>query len=235
MVSYKAAFLAGGLALLGCADGSRVMGPDPGEPSMARGEPGGGKPIECVGAFTGVAPGNLVVPSGSFCIIIGATVGGNVLVEKDAIGFHSHNSDIEGSVHSPGVVLDVRILDSRVGHNVDIRHTRVGTAGAICRSVIGGNVTLKDNAGFMNVGIGFPSNVCTAGNEISGNVHIDNNTGVISVNNNTITQSLHVNGNTGAISVFRNTIERTLECNGNVPPPVSFLNTAKNYVGQCQA
>lgn len=222
----------GGIAL-GCnTQDSDITAPPSDGPLMAS----GGKPIECPGLFTGVAPGNLVVPEGQFCIIIGATVGGNVQVESGAIGFHSHNSTIEGSVHSPGpIVFDVRVLDSQVGHNVDIRRTRSGTAGGICRSDIGGNVTLKDNAGSMNVGIGFPFDVCTAGNTIHGNVHVDDNTGVIGINNNTVDQSVHVNGNTGAITILRNTIAHTLECNGNVPAPVSLLNTANNFTGQCQS
>lgn len=236
---HKATSLACGIALLACTDGSRVTAPEgdaAGTVALAPGDPRGGRPVECVGAFTGATPGNLVVPEGSFCIILGATIGGNVLVESGAIGFHSHNSTIEGSVHSPGpIVFDVRILNTIVAHNVDIRQTRSGTAGAICRSQIGGNVTLKQNAGFMNVGIGFPSDVCTAGNTIAGNVHIDENTGVIQINNNTVEQSLHVNDNTGAITVIRNTVAHTLECNGNVPAPVSALNTANNFVGQCQA
>jgi hypothetical protein len=231
-----------GGVILGCdARESGITAPESG-PLMAS----GGRPIECTGTFTGVAPGNLVVPEGEFCIIIGATVGGNVQVQPGAVGFHSHNSTIEGSVHSPGpIVFDVRVLDSRVGHNVDIRRTQNGSAGAICASDIGGNVTLKDNAGYMNVGIGFPFDVCTSGNTIHGNVHVDNNTGVpaafldalgvIEINNNTVDQSVHVNGNTGLITVLANTIEHTLECNDNVPPPVSAGNSADNYVGQCQA
>jgi hypothetical protein len=231
-----------GAAIIGC-DGwnSGVTSPGTDKPLMAS----GGKPVECVGTFTGVAPGNLVVPSGSFCIIIGATVGGNVQVEPGAVGFHSHNSTIEGSVHSPGpIVFDVRVLDSHVGHDVEVRRTQNGSAGAICRSDIGGNVILKDNAGFMNVGIGFPFDVCTAGNSIHGNVDIDNNsgvppaflgaTGLIEINNNTVDQSVHVNSNTAIITILLNTIQKTLECNDNTPPPVSAGNTANNFVGQCQ-
>src|SRR5437899_9435690 len=68
----------------------------------------GGPPTQCSGAFTGTTQGNLVVASGDFCIILGATIGGNVLVSPGAIGFHSHHSTIEGSVLSPGpIVFDV--------------------------------------------------------------------------------------------------------------------------------
>ena len=134
----------------------------------------GGPPTQCSGAFTGTTEGNLVVASGDFCIILGATIGGNVLVSPGAIGFHSHHSTIEGSVLSPGpIVFDVRVLDSTVSHDVLVGQTRAGTAGAICRSTIGDNVILENNAGFMNVGSGFPFDVCpftTSGNHIGGNL-----------------------------------------------------------------
>jgi hypothetical protein len=195
-----------------------------------------GPPFECSGAFTGVAPGNLVVPSGKFCIILGATVGNNVLVEPGAIGFHSHHSTIGGSVLSPGpIVFDIRVLDSKVGKGVEIDNTRAGTAGGICRSTIGGDIRMKNDAGFMNVGIGFPSDVCFAGNTIGGNIIIDENSGFFTVNTNQVAQSVHVDNNTGFEFIGpANVIAHTLECENNTPAPFSFGNSASNFVGQCQ-
>jgi len=198
-----------------------------------------GPPTECNGEFTGVAPGNLVVPSGDFCIIIGATVGGNVLVEPGAIGFHSHGSTIEGSVLSPGpIVFDVRVLFSTVGHDVLVGQMPIGAAGGICRSTIGNDVILENNAGFMNVGSGFPFDVCpspTSGNHIEGNLIVDNSSGGNTIRDNTVDGSLHVDSNTGAETIFRNVIAHTYECNDNTFPPFSVGNTADNYVGQCTA
>jgi hypothetical protein len=194
-----------------------------------------GPPFECSGAFTGVAPGNLVVPSGKFCIIIGATVGNNVLVEPGAIGFHSHGSTIGGSVLSPGPIgLDIRVLNSKVGKSVEIDNTKSGSAGGICRSTIGGDIRLKNDAGFMNVGIGFPG-VCFAGNTIGGNIIIDHSSGFFTVNTNQIGQSVHVDDNTGFEFIGpANVIAHTFECENNSPAPFSFGNTAGNFVGQCQ-
>ncbi len=190
----------------------------------------------CTGAFTGVAPHNLVVPTGHFCIILGAKVGGNVLVKKGAIGFHSHHSTIGGSVLSPGpIVFDIRVLDSKVGHNILVAKTRSGTAGGICRSTIGGNILLKENAGTMNVGIGFPFDVCFAGNTIGGNIIADRNSGILTINHNRVNKSVHIDKNTGQEFIGPgNVITHTLECERNVPPPVSVGNTAHEFVGQCQ-
>ena len=197
----------------------------------------GGPPTQCSGAFTGTTQGNLVVPSGEFCIIIGASIGGNVLVSPGAIGFHSHHSTIDGSVLSPGpIVFDVRVLDSTVGHDVSVAQMRAGTAGGICRSTIGDNVILKNNAGFMNVGSGFPFDVCpfsTSGNHIGGNLILDDNSGGNTFNNNTVDGSVLINDNTNFEDSFENVIAHTFECNGNTPPPVGVGNTASNFVGQC--
>jgi hypothetical protein len=198
--------------------------------------PNGGPPVECSGAFTGVAPGDLVVPPDKFCIILGATVGNNVLVKPGAIGFHSHHSTIGGSVLSPGpIAFDIRVLDSKVGNGIEVDNTQAGTAGGICRSTIGGDIRLKNNAGLINVGIGFPSDVCTGGNTVGGNIIIDSNSGFFSVNTNQVGQSVHVDNNTGLEVIGpANVIAHTLECLNNTPAPFSFLNMASNYVGQCQ-
>jgi hypothetical protein len=197
----------------------------------------GGPPTQCSGAFTGTTQGNLVVASGDFCIILGATIGGNVLVSPGAIGFHSHHSMIEGSVISPGpIVFDVRVLDSVVGHDVLVAQMRSGTAGGICRSTIGDNVILEDNAGFMNVGSGFPFDVCpfpTSGNQIGGNLIVDDNSGGNTILDNVVDGNVLVNDNSGFEGIFDNLIGHTLECNDNAPPPASAANTASHFAGQC--
>lgn len=199
-------------------------------------DPGGGPPFECSGAFTGAAPGDLVVEPGKFCIILGATVGNNVLVKPGAIGFHSHHSTIGGSVLSPGpIVFDIRVLDSKVGKGVEVANTRAGTAGGICRSTIGGDIRLNNDAGSMNVGIGFPFDVCFAGNTVGGNIIIDHSSGFFTVNTNQVGQSVHVNSNTGIEIIGpANVIAHTLECENNAPAPFSFGNVAGNFVGQCK-
>jgi hypothetical protein len=199
----------------------------------------GGPPTECNGAIiAGSVPGNLVVPSGDFCLIQNTTVGGNVLVTQGAIGFSALGGNtIKGSVLSPGpIVFDIRVLASTVGHDILVAQMQPGSAGGICRSTIGGNVILQNNGGFMNVGSGFPFDVCpspTSGNHIGGNLIVDSNSGGNTITNNTVDQGVHVNNNTSFEDILENTIAHTLECNNNTPPPFSAGNTADNFVGQC--
>jgi hypothetical protein len=188
-------------------------------------------------ALTGTIEGNVIVPEGAFCLTVGATITGNVLVQEGAVGFHAHNSTIGGHVYSERpIVFDIRILDSEVGGNVHISRTRSGSAVAICRSHIGGNVHWTDNEGFQTIGIGFPADVCTAGNTIEGSVVLDNNSGPVNfnMNNNVVRGGVHAMNNRGSETIARNTIEGVLVCEGNEPPPVSAGNTAKSFQGQCQ-
>jgi hypothetical protein len=119
-----------------------------------------------------------------------------------------------------------------------VGQTRAGTAGAICRSTIGDNVILENNAGLMNVGSGFPFDVCpftTSGNHIGGNLIVADNSGGNTINNNTVDGSVLVNDNTNFEDSIENVIGHTFECNGNTPSPVGVANTASNFVGQCTA
>ena len=141
-------------------------------------------PVECTGTFIGFAPGNLIVPEGALCEIVGGAVGNNVKVQPGALGFHAEGAVIGGNVQSPGpVVGDVRIVTSEIGGNVTIQ--RSGTGVELTDNLIGGSVSVDDN--------------------------------------------------TGPVTILRNTIDGALSCQGNVPPPVSALNTARSFSGQCQA
>lgn len=73
--------------------------------------------IECTGAMSGVIDANIIVPAGEFCILLGATVNGHVRVEPGAVGFHAHNSDIRNFVMAHNPLLDIKVLDSRVGQS----------------------------------------------------------------------------------------------------------------------
>ena len=187
--------------------------------------------------LTGVIDGNVVVPEGAFCLTSAATITGSVRVEPGALGFHSHNSTILGNVLSPGdIVFDIRILDSHVGGNVDISKTHAGTFGAICRSTIDGDLHWNDNGGFETIGIGFPANVCTAGNTIHGNVVLSNNSGELgnfTFNNNQVDGNVIVNNNVGFENIHDNNIGGVLQCESNSPPPVNFANTPRSFHGQC--
>jgi hypothetical protein len=201
----------------------------------------GGPPTPCNGTLSGATvPGNLVVASGDFCLIQNTTVGNNVLVEPNALGLSLLGGNtVHGSVLSTEgpIVFDIRVLASTVDHNVVVKSMHLGTVGGICRSTIGGNVIIQNpEGGFMNVGSGFPFDVCpapTSGNHIGGNLIVDENSGGNTIEDNTVDQGVHVNNNSNFEIIGNNTITQTLECTNNSPPPISFGNTAGNFVGQC--
>jgi hypothetical protein len=197
----------------------------------------GGPPTDCTGSFTGAVSGNLVVPSGAFCTLLDSSVVGSVVVEPEAIGFHSENSTITGSVLAPGPISSgVLLVDTTVGQNVHVARTQAGTSSGICGSSIGGNVILVRNAGFVTVGLDFP--VCPfpgSRNEIGGDLIVTGNSGGIAITFNTVGTGVHINSNTNFQEIVNNEIGLILECNNNGPSPFPFSvgNTAKVFVGQC--
>ena len=190
--------------------------------------------LDCVGEFTGTHDGNLRVPSGEFCIIIGAEVTGNVLVEDGALGFHSHGSIIGKNVIVEGVQLDVRILNSEVGGYVDIANSgNAGTIGAICASEIGGNVRFTNNAGVYALGATGFGGVCPEGDVIGGNLIIEDNAAHFVIRGEEVGRNLQLMNNTGGATLIANQVEKNLNCEGNVPPPAGAGNVAERKKGQC--
>jgi hypothetical protein len=206
-----------------------------------------------------VVDGNVIVESGAFCIGFNSQIKGNVDVLQNAIGFHLHGGRVEGSVQSENPQLDIRILAATVTGSVKIKKTRPGTAGGVCRSEIFGDVILEENRGITTVGIGFPADVCTAGNTIHGQVKLEKNqfmgiwnvvgnqiggnlqvaensvVGSTDISRNTVGQDLQLFKNVGTTTLNTNTVRENLQCKENVAPPTGAGNTAKSAEDQCAA
>ena len=193
--------------------------------------------VYCTGTITGVIDGNVIVPEGSGCLALDAVITGFVRVEKGAVAFHAHRTTIGRDVRSPQqIVFDIRLLSSEVGGNVYIARTLPGTVGAICGSTIAGDVHWVQNQGFQKIGAPF-GGVCFLGNQIGGDVVLNNNSGPTNfhLDHNAIGGNVQVLSNTGNEAVFLNNIEGILNCQNNTPPPASFGNTAREFNGQCGA
>lgn len=119
--------------------------------------------------------GNVIVEPAAFCIGFGSQIKGNVIVLPNATGFHLHGGTVVGNVQSENPVFDIRIFSATVHGSIQIKKTRPGTAGAICRNEIVGDIVLEENQGITTVGIGFPSDVCTGGNIVHGQVKLEKN------------------------------------------------------------
>jgi hypothetical protein len=163
-----------------------------------------------------VVDGNVIVEPGAFCIGFGSQIKGNVIVLPNAIGFHLHGGTVVGNVQSENPQLDIRIFVATVHGSIQIKKTRPGTAGAICRSEIFGDIILEENQGITTVGIGFPQDVCTAGNTVHGQVKLEKNVfnGIWNVRGNTIlptpacalAMSVRCLGLLGNLQLFENTV-----------------------------
>ena len=206
-----------------------------------------------------VVDGNVIVEPGAFCIGFGTQIKGNVDVLQDAIGFHLHGGRIEGNVQSENPQLDIRIFVATVTGSIKIKKTRPGTAGAVCRSEIFGDVILEENEGITTVGIGFPTDVCTAGNTIHGQLKLEKNeftgiwnvvgnqiggnlqyadnaaVGSTNISRNTVGQDLQLFKNVGTTALNTNTVRENLQCKENVAPPTGAGNTAKSAEDECAA
>jgi hypothetical protein len=184
-----------------------------------------------------VVEGNVIVHPGAFCIALDSRIKGNVIVLPDAIGYHQHRGRTEGNIQADFPVLDIRVLDVEfVGGDIQINRTRPGTAGGICRSQINGSIQLKQNQGTVDIGIGFPFDVCTGGNTINGDIKVEESGpgAVHRINMNQVNGNLQYFKNTGATgTILNNQIKGNLQCKENVPPPVSAGNTAQSKEGQC--
>jgi hypothetical protein len=155
--------------------------------------------------------------------------------------------------------LDIRIFVATVTGSIQIKKTRPGTAGAVCRSEIFGDVILEENQGITTVGIGFPTDVCTAGNTIHGQLKLEKNqftgiwnvvgnqiggnlqhaentaVGSVNISRNTVGQDLQLFKNVGTTTLTTNTVRQNLQCKENVAPPTGTGNTAKSAEDQCAA
>ncbi|MDQ6613713.1 MAG: Ig-like domain repeat protein [Actinomycetota bacterium] len=125
--------------------------------------------IGCTNTITGDHPGSLVVSSGIVCVV-GATIGGSVIVAKGA------SIDIEGSTIGGGISAD-------------------GGAGTIriCGTNTKGTVSVQRMAGLVI--IGDPGDAACTPNRIGGSLILQDNTGGVEAINNTVARLVASNNN----------------------------------------
>ncbi|MBV9099875.1 MAG: hypothetical protein JOZ46_09900 [Candidatus Dormibacteraeota bacterium] len=211
------------------------------------------------GMITGTVD-NVIVPENNFCVLEGATVRHDVLVEDNA-GLGAENSsvghdviadepwEIETGNNGPFTVghdfvvtgsdlsngdQGYDICDTTVGHNLVFKHTGVQYEIEI------GDVSPPANQEFCE---GSPSPPTKVGHDL---ILEDNLTGRIDVGNNTVGHNLLVKDNTATsangetlfpgIDVSDNTIHNEAVCDDNTPAPApdgteDGPNTAKDNDG----
>jgi len=164
---------------------------------------------ECNGVLTGTYD-NVVVPSGSFCILAGAQVRNNVKVEKDGSLFTGPGTGpttIGNNINAEGARMSLLFYETEVGGNYKVSGTDPSTLNGLDINVrIGGNFIYRNNEG----------NLFFDAAQVEGNADIDNNTGSLRITNNTIGKNLTCRNNALPIIKFNNTVGGRDNC-----PPVS--------------
>jgi hypothetical protein len=161
---------------------------------------------ECTSELNGVTiQGNVTVPNGLFCILIGSTVTGNVSVGQGAF-FQAIGTTIQGKVSGAGALAFAFTAGTVVKGSV----TASGTFETLLidRSRVSGNVTATGNPTSVNLEVRestIGGNLTVSGNATANPANIENNS---------------VGGN--------------LICDGNTPAPVGSGNAVSGRkTGQC--
>ena len=132
----------------------------------------------CNGTFTGRTFQTVVIPDGATCVI------------RDSV--------IAGSVRTVGSPEEVRIIRTRVGHNVNVRNVTgtviIGSADCEIDPFVGNNLKVRDS-----------NNVAVCQMTVDNNIVLIGNTGRMMVRDNTACNSIRVkNNNLIALRVLRN-------------------------------
>ena len=201
-------------------------------PALANNQQGHHQRFRCenqvVPAITIV--GDLVVPSGAFCELVGTHVTGDATVEAGP--------------PEPGLPTGLTIEGATIDEDVNVQHN--AQFAAFAASMIGGDVkcnrcevadvhdsTVQGDLDARGVSEG----AFIRNSHIGGNLEIVHGTDFLGIgfhiDGNTIGENLVFNQNTGPSDIFGNTIEDNLTCNHNTPPPVGGGNTARHKEGQC--
>lgn len=164
----------------------------------------------CTGTIRAVhIDGNVIVPSGESCALRGTRVDDNVFVRRGAV-LEAYGVRVGGNVQAenhrrvlvkPRVVNDT-VRRSRIGGDIQLFD---GRRGKIRRTVIGGNLQVKQNTGFQ------------------------------ATVRNVIDADLQAFSNTGGFRIYRNRIDGNLQCKSNDPRPVGGRNIVQgNKEDQCR-
>lgn len=204
-------------------------------------------PTQCVGTLGAVTVGNVVVPSGMHCEMVGTTVTGNVRVE-DGASLRASESNIAGHVIGRDTAWVCLQFGSELGGNFDVTGGNLGTTtGFDALVMVGGNAKVSENAGLTFIDFA----------QVGGNIDVSGNTGTLEIEFNTVGGNVKVTDNFvpvgytggtlafggcgaptsfpsgGGMSVFNNTAENSnMHVISNSGPGFKqvVLNTVKNLV-----
>ncbi|MBV8980856.1 MAG: hypothetical protein JO086_08135 [Acidimicrobiia bacterium] len=164
----------------------------------------------------GTINANVNVPSGSWCHIANETINGDIRVAPGG-GLFLDGSTVNGNVSAtnPGSFGGF-ICAGASGHFSVV----------VIGGTISGNVSVTGAPADVFVGGSFGC----VGTSIQKNLHVNNNSGLVQVANNTVGGDAGVDNNKGPVPVVaNNTVTGNLSCS----PSTGAGNTAKHIYGTC--
>jgi len=186
---------------------------------------------KCNGTYTGTFNGDVTVTNGQTCVLVGGGITGNVTQNGGSLAIS--NSTIGGNVQVQGGGTSSIGPSAVIVGNLQIQNIPVGTAPSqVCSTTVKGNVQFQNNGTEVQIGA-LPPSPC-AGNNIGGNLTIQNNTAAASAVGNTVGNNLTVQNNTAATFVDNNHVTGNLQDQNNTAPTQVFTNIVGNNL-QCQS
>lgn len=184
----------------------------------------------CNGIYTGGFNGNLTVTYGQTCNLANAGVTGNITLLGGSLA--TINSAITGNVQVQGGGVFSIGPSTAIGGNLQVQNMPQGAAQSkICGATMHGDLQFQNNGAPVLIGAAAP--VSCAGNNIGGNLNVQNNTAATIMNGNIVTGNIQVQNNTGATSVNGNIVTGNLQDQNNTGPTQVFSNIVGNGL-QCQ-
>ncbi len=205
---------------------------------------------QCTSTISGGTYGEIVVPDGATCTLVGVVVGGDVTVGKRSTLITSSQTEIDGDVTAVGA-KSVRLINTDTTGNIVLSYTRgsivIGSENCAVDPLVGGNIRLTNNYGTVAVcemtvgGNLIVRSTHTAAkvfqNVVAGDLVVEYNQNVYGlwVNRNTVAGDVFVRRNTSRyLFVRHNTIAGDLRCQRNFVDPTHTSNTVGGLsVGEC--
>jgi len=167
----------------------------------------------CNGNYNGVFNGNVTVSAGHNCLLTSpCEIKGNVNVTG---GSFVLACTADGNVTISGSSA-FSLHGATIGNNLQIQSLSAGLQqGAVCGSMINGNLTVENNASPVEIGAN-NANAC-AGNTVRNNLQVGNNSAATSIDYNNVSGNLQVNNDKAMTDVSGNTVGNNLQCENNTP------------------
>jgi hypothetical protein len=183
----------------------------------------------CNGTYSGIFQGNLTVSAGQNCIFVNGGVTGNV--QQNGGNLELIQSQVGGNVQVNGGGTFTLGPGSTIGGNLQIQSLPSGPGqNQVCGTTVNGNLQFQASGTALLIGSTNPASC--AGNNVGGDLQVQNNTAATTVAGNTVGGNLQDNNNTAPTQVFTNMIGNNLQCAGDTSI-TGGANTAKSKQGQC--